>query len=145
MQIFIRPMVVEDIPALATLYEQFWNQKSDVNKMGQIFKQITQNPDYILLNAINEQKLVGSILGVICMELYGDCRPFIVVEDFIVDQHHKRKGIGAKLFRELENQAKQRGCGCVLLVTENNRQDAIGFYHAMGFEKDTFRGFKKKL
>jgi hypothetical protein len=33
-------------------------------------------------------------MGILCEELYGQCRPFMAVEDVIVDQAHRRRGIG---------------------------------------------------
>ena len=80
----IRPMISEDIPALAELYRQYWSEPSDVTKMHELFQKLLARDDYLLLSAVEENKLVGSVMGIVCEELYGDCRPFLLVEDLIV-------------------------------------------------------------
>jgi len=39
-----------------------------------------------LLSAVENSLLIGSAMGVICGELYGDCRPFLVLENMIVEK-----------------------------------------------------------
>lgn len=84
-------------------------------------------------------------MGIVCEELYGDCEPFLVVEDMVVDSEHRKKGIGKLLFQELERQAILKGCVQVILVTEEVRKDACGFYESIGFHPTKNKGYKKKL
>ena len=92
-----------------------------------------------------EDSVVRSIMGIICEELYGDCRPFLVMENIIVDKNFRMMGIGQALFVELEKVTTQFDCTQILFVTESNRQDAISFYKSLGFKSDTHIGFKKSL
>jgi len=68
-------------------------------------------------------------MGIICCELYGDCKPFLVVENMVVDNVYRKKGVGKALFAKLEERAKNKGCTQVILVTEAERKDASGFYN----------------
>lgn len=142
---FIRNMEIEDMYSLSELYFQFWNEKSNVEKMKNKFMQLQKNNSYIFLCAIEQEQLVGSIMGIICEELYGECQPFIVVENMIVDNEYRNKGIGKSLFYELENKAKEKGCTQIILVTEVDRKDACGFYESLGFSSSANKGYKKKL
>jgi GNAT superfamily N-acetyltransferase len=108
------------------------------------FEKINRQNTHILLSAFAEDRLVGSVMGMVCEELYGDCRPFLVVENMVVDREVRRKGIGTKLLRELEKQARVRNCTQMILVTERDRSDACYFYENYGFSRDT-KGYKKKL
>ena len=83
-------------------------------------------------------------MGIVCKELYGDCNPFLVVENMIVDKSSRHKGIGTLLLHELERLAKERYCTQMILVTENDRIDACNFYEKYGFSKNN-KGYKKKL
>lgn len=47
-------------------------------------------------------------MGVICEELYGDCRPFLVLENMIIDKSYRKKGIGKALISELEEVATKK-------------------------------------
>ncbi len=71
----IREMVIEDIPQLANLYKQFWNEVSCVDTMNRKYSQFIKEDSHILLSAVENNSLIGSVMGVICGELYGDCRP----------------------------------------------------------------------
>ncbi len=140
----IRELTKEDIPALADLYRQFWSESCDLQKMTVSFEQIHAAGNHILLCAQEDDKLLGSVMGVVCQELYGDCRPFLVIENMIVDSLARRKGVGKALLTALEQQAKARNCTQMILVTEKDRLDACAFYEYYGFQKNT-TGYKKKI
>ena len=141
----IRDMELRDIGALSKLYYQFWNEESDTQKMKNKFAKLQSNEAYILLCAVENDKPIGSVMGIICEELYGECEPFLLLENMVVDNDYRQKGIGRALFSELESRAKANGCTQIILVTEADREDACGFYEAMRFHKSANRGFKKKL
>lgn len=141
----IRYMIEEDIPQLSTLYEQFWGDKSDTEKMRTQYKKLLGAGTHIFLSAVDEGKLIGSVMGVICEELYGECRPFLVIENMIVDKNSRRTGAGRALLSELERRARERGCTQMILVTESNREDACGFYEALGFPKDKKKDIRRNF
>jgi len=141
----IRDLTLDDMECLAELYFQFWRERSDVQKMKNSFQAMQGDGAYILLGAMDEDRLIGSVMGIVCRELYGDCTPFLVLEDMIVDESCRGRGIGKLLFGALENQARQRGCTQIILVTEANRKDAHKFYESVGFHPTANRGYKKKL
>jgi ribosomal protein S18 acetylase RimI-like enzyme len=139
----IRNIEKADIPELSRLYEQFWNERSDTDKMRTQLDKIGNMNTHILLCAVENGHLLGSVMGIVCEELYGDCRPFLAIENMIVDKECRRRGIGRALLLELEREAKAKGCAQVILVTETNRKDACGFYESMGFKAGISSGYKK--
>ena len=143
---FIRKMKADDIDQLAELYKQFWDNDSNLEKMNEQFEKFDKGDTNILFSALDEDgksgKLIGSIMGIICEEIYGECKPFMVVEDLIVHKDYRGKEIGKHLMNSLELVAKKRGCSQIILVTESERLDACGFYEAYGFQKD-IKGYKK--
>jgi ribosomal protein S18 acetylase RimI-like enzyme len=141
----IRKLIYNDLTQLALLYKNFWNEDSDILKMEKTFEKLKNNDLYIFLCAIENNKVCGSIMGIICYELYGNCEPFLVVEDMIVGINYRRKGIGKKLFMELERLAKEKSCSKIILVTETDRKDACNFYESIGFDPIKNKGYKKKI
>ena len=141
----IREMIADDIFELAQLYRQFWNEDSCVETMNKQFIKFQKNDSHILISAIDNNKLIGSVMGVICEELYGDCKPFLVLENMIVDINYRNKGLGKALITKLEEIATKKNCTQVLLITESNRIDACKFYESAGYSPQTHKGFKKKL
>ena len=141
----IRKLKEDDLDSLALLYQQFWGEKSSLEKMRSTFQRLQNNPNYIFLAAKQQNRLVGSVMGIICEELYGECKPFMLVEDVIVDKGHRRLGIGSSLMRTLEKCANEMNCNYIIFVTESERSEAHRFYESIGYQSDAYKGFKKRL
>lgn len=141
----IREISKKDLPKLAELYKQFWNEESNIEKMNIQFKKIKKANSHIILGAFENENMIGSVMGVICDELYGNCKAFMVIENMIVDNSKRKKGIGKKLIEEIEKIAKLRNCTQIILVTETNRKDACSFYESVGYLPEIQKGYKKKL
>ena len=139
----IRKLTEDDLIELRALYKQFWNEESSIEKMKIKFKKLKERKDYIFLSAIKDNKLVGSALGIICEDLYGDCNSFMVVEDVIVDKKYRRIGIGTNLMKELEKIALKNSCNYIILITDTKRIIAQKFYTSLGYNPDSHKGFKK--
>jgi ribosomal protein S18 acetylase RimI-like enzyme len=141
----IGPLVEQDMEALALLYRQFWGEGSAVEKMRATFRRLQADDHYLFLAARREGHLVGSVMGIVCEELYGECRPFLLIEDLVADEAWRRIGIGATLMRTLERHAADRDCAYILFITEADRDRALRFYGSLGYECGPYRGFKKRL
>ena len=61
----VRSMVKEDIPDLALLYKQFWNEDSTKELMESKFLELKDNPNYIFISALEGNHLIGSVSGII--------------------------------------------------------------------------------
>lgn len=82
----VRDMEKSDIPQLARLYNQFWDgDTSQVETMYSKFEKLQGNGTHILLSAVEGHRLVGTVMGVICEELYGKCKAFLVLENLIIN------------------------------------------------------------
>ncbi len=113
--------------------------------MQRQFVKIHKTGTHVLLSAVEHGQLVGSVMGIICEELYGNCQPFMVLENMIVDKNYRNQGIGKALLAELEKIAIMKKCIQIILVTDVHRAEACKFYQSAGYSLDTHKGFKKKL
>ena len=145
MKMEIRKIKSDDLPGMALLYKGFWNEDSDLNKMQETLQEFEKCKDHIVYNAILDNKVIGTILGIVCKSLYGTGVPFLVIEDFIVDEEQRRKGVGKKLLAAIENEAKRKGCNQIILVTETERKETQLFYESCGFPHGVNVGYKKKI
>lgn len=134
----------KEIPSLAALYHQLVNQANE-EKMLEVFDKIAVNSAYTLLGAKVGEQLAGSLMGVECYNLGRECRPFMVVENVIVDEKYRGKGIGKALMAAIEEEARQRNCCYLMLVSSMHRKEAHVFYDAIGYPADAVEGFKKFL
>ena len=91
--------------------------------------------------------LDGAVVGVIDMEYHqrlGDHRPQARVNDLVVTDRVRGRGVGAALLRRGEELARKRGCFRMTLVTAAWREPTIAFYEREGFQ-DYGRWFVKPL
>ncbi len=65
------------------------------------------------------------------------------IQELIVHETVRDKGIGAKLVSRLELEAEKRGCVSIEVTTKNFRVDAQRFYEQVGFKR-THVNFTKK-
>jgi ribosomal protein S18 acetylase RimI-like enzyme len=102
-----------------------------------IFNKLKDNDSYIFLCAIENNTLWGTVTGIICEELYGNCNPFLLIENLIVDVDYKRKGIGKKLFTEMEKLAKERNCSQIIVyvVTVHTRHVCFAASRRIGLRR----------
>ena len=122
--------------------------KPDVFKPG--FSEELQNYVYYIFKD-PEQKIVvadkdGEICGfAILHHIYKPENPFMKVRDFLdidefcVDEKHRREGIATALVEFIKNFAKEQGYHRLELNMWEFNQDALAFYEAAGFE--TFRRY----
>ncbi|MCD9021833.1 GNAT family N-acetyltransferase [Cohnella silvisoli] len=143
--ISIEPIKYEHLSDLCRLYEELINKETNYTKLVKVYESIQDNSDYIILGAFNEGELVGSLMGIICQDIVGECKPFMVIENVIVSARARRQGVGEKLMLEIENIAKERGCYYVLFVSGGQRTEAHAFYEKLGFKEEKVEGYRKHL
>ena len=79
--------------------------------MKEIFINMDRCDDYYLLGAKTENHLlIGSIMGIVCLDLLKQGRPFMVMENLIVDSKWQGKGAGKLLLAEIKCIARKRNC-----------------------------------
>jgi ribosomal protein S18 acetylase RimI-like enzyme len=141
----IAPLTVDDLPQLMSLQAELINEAGDLNRMRELFTLICKDSNYSLLGAKKQGRLVGSLVGIVCHDLFGKCLPFMVIENVIVTKALRHQGIGRMLMTEVERIAQARGCRYLMLVSSITREQAPAFYHSLGYESAPYRGFKKTL
>ncbi len=143
--IIIREMIPQDVESLSLLYKEFWGEESNQNRMAAKFFDLQKSKAYIFLSAVDGNRIVGSIMGIVCEELYGECETFLVMEDFVVSEDYRRMGVGKRLLETMEKSARSRGCRQIQFMTESRREGSIAFYESQGYDSGKNIGFKKKL
>ncbi len=129
----------EEIPALMELYKALVPHDLSLEKAERTYDEMRANSEYLLLAAKKDGELLGSMLGICCQSL---TMPFLVVEDVIVKDGVREKGIGRKLMEALDEFAKSRNCAYAILVSSAFRTGAHQFYEKVGYT-DSVVGFRK--
>lgn len=94
-------------------------------------------PDADVIVAVREGKILGfAIAEVISRPLsaYNLPRSFYHVEEFGVDENHRREGVGTALVDFIKQSARNRGLKKIELNMWEFNQGALRFYEQAGFQ-----------
>jgi len=141
----VEQATINDLESLSELFEELSGEKTDFIKMTKNFNLMSSDSSYIILVARENDEVLGSVMGIICMDLVKECQPFMVIENVVVKSRFRGKGVGVSLMHQLENIARSRNCYYTMLVSSGYRKDAHKFYEAIGYESGLVQGFKKYL
>jgi len=132
-----------DLPELAELFKELTGNEQFIQRMEKNYFLIENNNDYIILGAKIDNRLAGSLMGIVCLDFADECRPFMLIENVVVLKQFQGQGIGKELMRCIENICIERNCSYNLFVSGSHRKDAHEFYKSIGYELNVVQGFKK--
>lgn len=72
-------------------------------------------------------------------------RPYGVIENIVVHEHHRGRGVGQKLLQYAENYCRALDCHRIMLLSSSKRQMAHQFFEREGYDGAVSKGFKKYL
>lgn len=139
----IRKISKVELQQLCELYSELIETATNHSKQLEVFELIEHNPNYYLLGAFGENQLLGSVMGIICHDLIGECKPFMVLENVVVSKRARRQGVGTKLMIHAEQIAKERSCEYMIFVSGDQRREAHIFYESLGFKEEAVEGYRK--
>lgn len=135
----IEKLKINDIPQVLELYKTLVPFSFSLDNSFDTYQKMLANQNYCLIVAKEDDNIIGTVLGICCESLFT---PFLVIEDFIVKEGLRGKGVGRKLIETLDNFAKENKCSYAILVSSGYRKEAHTFYEKVGFTEDV-KGFRK--
>jgi GNAT superfamily N-acetyltransferase len=141
----IRAARLDDLAALKPLLAQLsgsapWVEDPEARR---VLEQILASPDRRLIVAEQHGQLVGSADAVCVPNLTRAGRPWVGVENIVVDERARRQGVGTALLAHLCDWAAERGAYKVQLITGTANPGKLDFYRRAGFEDRS--GFRRYL
>lgn len=144
--ITLKPIVISDLERYAALCDELLGSKTNLLQLEVALTKIVSSADYILVGAENEKgELLGSVMGIVCIDTVGECHPFMVLENLVVSSKCRRLGIGKMLVEYIEEQAREKNCYFIMLMSLMKRKEAHRFYEALGYSTGVAQGYKKYL
>jgi GNAT superfamily N-acetyltransferase len=131
-----------DAQALAALVAQLGYQASPAGVAQRIERLASSEADRVVVAELDGE-IVGLASVHTSLSIEYD-RPAAKLSAIVVDERHRRRGIGYRLAAEMEAEARRRGCCLIFLTTAERRQDAHAFYGRIAFE-ETGKRFAKWL
>jgi GNAT superfamily N-acetyltransferase len=88
-----------------------------------------------------EGGLIGTLALIVVANLSHRGKPWAIIENVVVDEEQRGKGVGAQLVRHAVELAREAGCYKVALASNKQRAEAHRFYQRLGFTA-THEGFR---
>jgi GNAT superfamily N-acetyltransferase len=132
----------DEAPAVAALLDQL-GYPSSVGQVRARLARIAADADGEVLAAI----VGGEVPGVTSLHVMHGLEhdaPVGLLTALVVAAPHRRLGVGLGLVRAVEERARARGCGRLVLGTAERRREAHAFYRSAGYV-ETGRRFAREL
>jgi GNAT superfamily N-acetyltransferase len=136
--IAMRKATREDLPNILSLYQQKGIDDKEVlsiDEANAMFNKFKQYPNYSIYVATLENKVVGTFALLIMDNLAHKGTPSGVVEDVVVDESTRSRGIGKKMMEYAIEICRNHGCYKLMLSSNIKREAAHRFYENLGFKK----------
>ena len=142
--LIIRRAEVNDLKQILVLYEQLEiDQKCSISPDAAkaIFNKIQNYPDYDIYIAVTDGKIVGTFSLAILDNIahMGACSG--LVEDVVVAEDYRHKGVGRQMMTYAMDRCKQKGCYKLALSSNVKRVDVHKFYESLGFKAHGYSFF----
>jgi GNAT superfamily N-acetyltransferase len=140
--VLIRTATDGDVAAVTRLLGQL-GYPADEEPVARRLQRLVQSPADALFVAEVDGEVVG-LAGIHVSPSLEYDEDAAKVSAIVVDEAHRRSGVGRALLEAVEDEARRRGCGLLFLTTAERRKDAHDFYRRLGWE-ETGRRFAKTI
>jgi GNAT superfamily N-acetyltransferase len=126
---------------LAQLHPAF---PPDPTMTDEVIDAALADPRRTLLVATVDDEVVATGDLIVVPNMTHGGRPWAAVENVVVDEAWRHRGIGRALFDEIDALTRAAGCYMVQLLSLDHRLEAHAFYAAIGYAP-VARGFRHYL
>jgi len=149
MEIEILPAEHSDLDQLADLLAELFTLESDFRpdreKQLRGLRLILDNPALGRLFVLRDQGRVAGMANVlITVSTAEGCR-VAVLEDVIIRNEYRSKGLGRRLVEHILCWARMEGMTRVTLLADRDNRAALGFYRKLGFKHSHMAVLRKQL
>lgn len=136
----------EATPADASAVQGLYRELVSDPLIGVLPEQVATlaaSPASYLLVAESDHVVCATVLVTLCPDAMYRTQPFGVLENFIVTEAMRGRGVGRLLMRRVEELAVIHHCSKLMLLSGSSRAGAHAFFQRSGFAGDTKLGFVK--
>lgn len=105
-------------------------------------KSVLDQPDVYVYAAMEGETIHGILIGIVALTLL---RKTMYLEEMVVDEVARGKGLGKSLLETAITKAKELRVKEMDLTSNNSRTAAIALYESMGFQKRDTNAFRLLL
>lgn len=139
----IRKITEADLEDLRELYITLCGKELSFEGIHKAFKRIEGNADYYLMGAEVDGKIVGTLMGIVCCDVASENKNFMTIENVVVLETYRGKGVCKNLFYKIEEIARENQCTYIYFVSGAQRKEAHVLYERLGYDAEGAKGFRK--
>ncbi len=145
-EVTIRDANAGDVDALLRLLRQLDppDEAPDAPTARAAIDAVTRQPGMRLVVAEVGGAVVGALMMAILPNLSHHGMPWCQMENLVVDEAHRGRGIGRALMEWCEEAAREAGCYKLQFQSRNHRRISHRFYRRIGYQALTV-GFRRYL
>jgi GNAT superfamily N-acetyltransferase len=125
-------MGIPDAEAISALSHQLGYPATPEEALRRI-DAVLQHPDHCAFVAVVDEQVAGWIHGFHTINLESD--PFVAIAGLVVDENHRRMGIGKALINKVIEWSVSKKCGRARVRCNAKRKDSHLFYEALDFKE----------
>jgi GNAT superfamily N-acetyltransferase len=137
-----REALASDAASLTALY-RLLKADSKIEVDPQRLDELRDNPQSILLVCEVDNKIMGTAHVSFCPDAMYGRQPFAIVENVVVAEGFRSRGIGAALMSCVDELCFSRDCSKIMLLSNAHRADAHRFFARSGYSSSKKVGFVK--
>jgi N-acetylglutamate synthase-like GNAT family acetyltransferase len=131
-----------DAVAVATLYRSFVSSPHITVREDRL-ETIASDPHNFIFVCEADEVVCGTAFLTLCLDAMFGNQPYGVLENVIVNEAWRGKGIGSLLFEHAEEVCRIHDCSKIILLSTATREPAHRFFEQQGFSSSNKRGFIK--
>jgi GNAT superfamily N-acetyltransferase len=141
----VRPAAPEDAAAVEALYRSLVPNDTNINVQPRRLAELQDDASNRLFVAEDAGAVCGTVFVTICRDPMYGFASYGVVENVIVAESARGRGVGRALLAAVEQHARAARCTKLMLLSSVARVEAHAFFQHLGFDGAKKRGFVKYL
>jgi len=110
-----------------------------------LWERLVNDPDYHLIVAEDDGKLVSTITCVIVPNLTHGSRPYAWVENVVTHPDYRGRGLATACLEYAKEIAQRENCYRLILMTGSKLESTLNFYERAGYDRTEKTGFIQYL
>jgi ribosomal protein S18 acetylase RimI-like enzyme len=137
----IRQATIEDSAVIAQLMTQlmevsgYQDRQVSPEQIEESLRKMANSDAYRVLLAEDEGQVVG-LLSLSFRHTLFHSAPTALIDELVVEQGHRRRGVGRQLVAEAIERCRAAGCCEIEVSTERSNEAAQKFYRQHGFSHE---------